>query len=385
MKHRTGKYFFLKFFLLLDVVLLISGTNAQCSLPPFRGAGGQTPPSGGAGGVKTGGAKTGEANTIKIGLLIQTSSSVEARNGAQMAVDEANKTGGFKGRKFELVVKSMEGTWGTGSKQAVDMIFKDNVIAILGSHDGRNAHLVEQATTKAHVTFLSAWAGDQTLSQAFTPWFFSCIPGDNTQAPALVQRIKSAGYKNITLVSDEDYDAKSGYKRFLFYAGKVNLPEPVTLEPDRLNPDYRGICEKIVTGYTDCLVLYTSSGAAGRIISLLKDMKFNTSIYGPLSLLREGSPVYFYPEIMGKILQLSGGDWFKKKQSAFASEYHKKHGSWPGAEAAYSYDGIRTIIESVSLAGGIREDIHKAMLKVKIKGVTGSFGFDDKGNRIPLQ
>ena len=46
----------------------------------------------------------------------------------------------------------------------------------MGSHDGRNAHLVEQVATKSQVVFLSAWASDPTLSQAFVPWFFSCVP-----------------------------------------------------------------------------------------------------------------------------------------------------------------------------------------------------------------
>ena len=128
-------------------------------------------------------------NTIKIGLLVQDNKSVEARNGAELAIRKVNAKGGIKGRPLKLIIRTMEGPWGTGSKQAVDLIFNEKVWAILGSHDGRNTHLVEQATAKTNVVFLSAWSSDPTLSQAFVPWFFNCVPNDRQQTAAFIDEI----------------------------------------------------------------------------------------------------------------------------------------------------------------------------------------------------
>ena len=111
--------------------------------------------------------------TIKIGLLIPDNNSIAAKHGAEMAIRKANENGGFDGKPFQLVIRSMEGPWGTGSKQAVDLIFEENVCAIMGSPDGRNGHLVEQVTTKARIVYLSIWASDPTLAQAFVPWYFT--------------------------------------------------------------------------------------------------------------------------------------------------------------------------------------------------------------------
>ncbi len=83
----------------------------------------------------------------------------------------------------------MEGPWGTGSKQAVELIFDEEVWAILGSHDGRNAHLVEQVSAKSRVVFMSAWSGDPTLSQAFVPWFFNCVFNDLQVSDVLIDEI----------------------------------------------------------------------------------------------------------------------------------------------------------------------------------------------------
>jgi len=114
-------------------------------------------------------AESSSDNFIKIGLLVTDAESEAAQNAAALAISEANKEEGLK--DYQLVVRSMEGPWGTGSKQAVNLVFNEHVWAILGSHDGRNAHLVEQVIAKTHVVFLSAWASDPTLYQAFVPWF----------------------------------------------------------------------------------------------------------------------------------------------------------------------------------------------------------------------
>ncbi|MDX1285295.1 MAG: ABC transporter substrate-binding protein, partial [Draconibacterium sp.] len=113
---------------------------------------------------------------IKIGLLISNKNQTEARNGAELAVKEFNESGGFQGRKIELITRSMEGPWGTGTKQTVNLVFNEKVWAILGSHDGRNAHLVEQVIAKTHIPFVSAWSADPTLAQAYVPWFFNVVP-----------------------------------------------------------------------------------------------------------------------------------------------------------------------------------------------------------------
>ena len=83
-----------------------------------------------------------QKESVKIGLLIADSTSLEARNGAELAIKEVNKQGGIHGRRVELITRSMEGAWGSGSKEVVDLVFNEDIWAILGSHDGRNAHLV---------------------------------------------------------------------------------------------------------------------------------------------------------------------------------------------------------------------------------------------------
>jgi len=320
--------------------------------------------------------------TIKIGLLIQNSASTEAKNGAELAILRENLKGGFEGRKFALVVKSMEGPWGTGSSQAVDMIFRDEVVAIIGSHDGRNAHLVEQATTKSHITFLSAWAGDPTLSQAFTPWFFNCVPNSNQQAEILAREMNNKKFNKITLVINDDYDAASAYKSFMLKSQQLHTVEPVTIVADKSDRDFSEVTELLISMKPENLILFTSPDAADRIISNLEKQHLNIPFFGPLSLLTENSPVYNHKAILENILLLSAGSWFQYEKSDFAVLYRKTYGTWPGAQAAYSYDAMTAMIMAVKNAGADKEIIQKALMGIIFTGVTGKIKFDEKGNRI---
>jgi branched-chain amino acid transport system substrate-binding protein len=326
----------------------------------------------------------GVKNTIKIGLLIQNNNSVEAKNGASLAIAEANNRGGFKGRNFELVIKSMEGPWGTGSKQAVDMIFNDEVIAIVGLHDGRNAHLVEQATTKANVSYISAFAGDPTLSQAFTPWFFNCVPNDNQQAEILLKEIVRQNYSVITLVTDDDYDARSALRSFAAKAPTAGIPNFLTIVLDKAERDISETVEMIISRKTGCLALFTESASADKIICKLKERNYPLQIYGPLSLLKDPSPVYNHPEVLKNLLILSSGEWFLKENSEFATRYKERFKSWPGAEAAYSYDATMIMINAAVVAEGKRENVQKALMNTDYRGATGIVRFDEKGNRVSM-
>lgn len=320
-------------------------------------------------------------NTVKIGLLIQTNNTFEAINGAELAIEKVNRNGAYAGRQFELIVKSMEGPWGTGSKQAVDMIFNDRVVAIIGSHDGRNAHLVEQATTKAHIVFLSAWAGDPTLSQAFTPWFFNCVPNDNQQAERLVNEIKHKKFRKVLIVTDSDYDANSALKSFMRKTAELNLPVPDTIAAGISEKEIFETAASVKRMNPGCVLLFTKPVSAEILLQRLNAIGYSGPVYGPLSVIGETTRLLEYPDVMENLVLLTSGNWFLKENSEFAASYQKKYGAWPGARAAYAYDAVNVLINNIQESGDDRETLHKTLINCVSEGVTGTIKFDEKGNR----
>ena len=320
---------------------------------------------------------------IKIGLLIQDNKSLAARHGAELAILKANETGEFKREKFQLVVRSMEGPWGTGSKQAVNLIFDEKVAAIMGSHDGRNAHLVEQVTTKARIVFLSCWAGDPTLSQAFVPWFFSCVPNDLRQADALVEEVYiKRKFKKIAAISDNGYDSKLAMESFVKKAESMGKHVNLQLHYDIQNKDFNDIISQIDNAVIDGIILFGQPSASQELDRELEQKKMNQPKFGILSLLNEDEMPDKNITDYKNMELIYPGNWSGSKGLVFRNEYLKAYGKLPGVVAAYSYDGMSILIEAITNAGLDRENIQKTISKMRFEGVTGLIQFDDKGKRV---
>ena len=324
-----------------------------------------------------------EDKTVKIGLLIPDSTSKAARYGAELAILKANEKGGFKGKPFQLMVKSMEGPWGTGSKQAVNLIFNDNVCAIMGSPDGRNGHLVEQVTTKARIVFLSAWAGDPTLAQAFVPWYFSVVPTDLQQADALIDEIYNKRKMNkIVAVSDNDYDSKLAAGSFVKKTKQADKADPLLFYYENSTGDFNDLTKQIKKTGSEAIVLFGKPSASSRLIQQLRQNKIDVPIFGTLSLMDEN-------ELSGNDLKnyegvtiVSAMNLSQTKSKSFREDFLRTYGKLPGMVAEYSFDGMSLLIEAVRSAGTDRENIQKTLAKLHYEGVTGPIQFDDKGKRV---
>ena len=323
-----------------------------------------------------------KTDTIKIGLLISDKKYVAAKYGAEMAISKANANGGCNGIPFKLEIRSLEGPWGTGSKEAVSLIFENEVWAIMGSHNGRNAHLAEQVTAKARIVFLSAWAADPTLSQAFVPWYFSCVPNNNQQAEVLINEIyNKKKFNKIAIVAENSYDAEFALKSFvnkITVIGKVN---PFQIRYNIADKDFEIIAKKIISEKPECITLFGTPSSSIKIIEILKDKGFNLPVFCSLSNLDENELAGKNLSVYEGITVISSEHWFDPEGAEFKREFKKIHSNEPGSVAAYAYDGMNLIIEAIRIAAPDREKVQEAMTNIRYEGVTGTIRFDERGNR----
>lgn len=326
--------------------------------------------------------ENGPGETIKIGLLIPDKKSLSAKQGAELAIRNANEKGGLNGKHFQLVLRSMEGPWGAGSRQAVNMVFEDEVLAILGSHDGRNAHMVEQVSAKSRFIFLSAWSTDPTLTQAFVPWFFNCVPNDLQQADALIKEIFiKRNLNKIALVSDSDYDAKMALQNFAKKVRSTGKPEPVQFLYNIGSKNFNELIGLLDKANADAIVLFGQPLASLKIIQEIRQRKMSQTIFGSLSVSNESAEYIQKLSELGNVVLISSGQFFNARGLAFEKEFQKSYSCKPDAIAAYAFDGMSMIINSIMEAGLDHDKILKALTKINYKGITGQIQFDERGNR----
>ena len=320
-----------------------------------------------------------KSDSIRIGLLITSWEASSAKNASELAVHFANENGGFSGKPFDLVVRSVEGPWGAGSKESVSLVFDHNVLAILGSLDGRNAHLAEQVATKTHIVYLSAWASDPTLSQAFVPWYFRCVPSDRQQARTLVNEIYiEKKLTRIGIISTDDYDSKLGASAFLKITESDKKPRPDQFIYSYSEETIQDFIRQIENKNLEGLVFYGPVTSSLEIIKQLGKRGMKQAVFGSMSLLNNVESI---AELEGAVI-ISPNFWQTSRGKKFTKEYYEHYGDSPDLAAAYAYDGMNLLIEAIKEVGFDREKIQMFLTQINYTGVTGSIHFDKMGNRM---
>lgn len=307
--------------------------------------------------------------TINIGLLVPDSSSTLFIRVAEQSVVKANKSGGYRNQDFKLVVRSAEGLWGAGSKESVAFVYEDEVVAIVGSLDGRNAHLAEQVAAKSHLSYIEAYASDPTLSQAFVPWFMRVVPNDDQQAKALVELIVKNGGGKIGIFSTESYDARYAVKSLIKEAARLTGTTPLVFNVN--DPGKQEIIEKIRSSAIEHLILpFDAALNRDLLVSLKKEIP-TLHLYGTLHFTM-GAEIrkIQWRDYEGMYLISAGPVRIDK-------EYISSN-----TRGASAYDAVDLVIKSVKQVGTDREAIKNYLLEIDYdEGKTGPISFDEMGNR----
>jgi branched-chain amino acid transport system substrate-binding protein len=323
----------------------------------------------------------GKANTVKIGLLVNDQTSGEAQNAAELAIRLANEKAGANGNRFQLITRSMEGAWGTGSNEAVNLVFEEKVWAILGSHDSRNAHLVEQVIAKTKVVFVSAWASDPTLSQAFIPWFYNCVPNDIQQAEVLIREmVENEKIQKIAVIAQKNYDAAKAMKSVKDELQRLGHPDAFISTHTYCSEQPEVCIKKIQNDGLEAVVLLGDGESSWELLELLRKKGLEIPFFGTISMLETQNLGQIESETPLNLTVLGSGNWMKSNTLDSQKGSSGSDGI-SSAIAAYAYDGINVLIDAIKSSGFNRETFNETMAKTNKNGVTGNIQFDKNGNR----
>ncbi len=321
--------------------------------------------------------------SIKIGFLIRDKNDLATKQAAELAIEHANAHGGYKGKSFQLITKSCDGPWGIGSKQAVSLVYDDEVSMIVGAMDGRNAHLAEQVAAKSHVVMLSTLSSDPTLSRAYVPWYFRLVPDDRQQAEVLLEEIyNKKKIKKIALVSLDNYDGKMSVESMVKEAKDQGLPEPKVF----IGLDGNELVDKITINLWDAIVLAGTSKNAAKTIEKIRAANANAKIYAFLNLFNFMDD--YQAQFMKNIWFVSPFNMNDPKWKSFEKRYQSKYGKNPSPSLAFVYDGILLSIEAIrkfspdpeAVRNGFKS-LSRQQAGMEFEGITGGIRFDNLGNR----
>jgi branched-chain amino acid transport system substrate-binding protein len=338
--------------------------------------------------------KPGEIDEVRIGFLGPLENHPDERlgrrmlDGAQLAVEEANASGGYGGKPFKLMIHNDQATWGASSNEFVKMAYDDKVWAMLGSISGDSTHIALRVSLKAEVPIVNCAATDPTIPETIIPWYLTTIQDDRVQSYTLARRIYTdLGLQNIALLRVNDRYGRFGVLKFKDAARR--LGHPVLIEQKYLpgDTDFRRQLRIVNESGADGIVLWGDEVPAGNILKQMREMGLKQRVFGSYRVAGDdtlqiaGSAAEGLEAVFPFDATRDDPAWL-----AFNQRFQKRFGKRPEVFASLAYDTMNILLEAVCRAGLNRGRIRDALTAVEhYKGVTGEMTFDPNSkNIVPL-
>ena len=322
-------------------------------------------------------------------------------NGAKMAIDEVNASGGYGGKPFHLVTHndydnwqiSSAGTgvskdsaiWGSASNDAVRMIYDDKVWAMFGSISSESTHIALRLTLKAETPLVNSASTDPTIPETIIPWYHTDLQDDRVQGYTLARHIYTElGFKRVALLRVNDRYGRFGVIKFRDASRR--LGHPVVIEQKFMpgDTDFRHQLQVIQDSRADAIVLWTDVAPAAMILQQMQELRMKQRVFGSHrtigdELVKLAGPAAEGFEAVYPYDPARNDSMWQDFIVRYESRYHEK----PDHFAALAYDEMRILLDAICRAGLNRGRIRDALTGLtSYKGVTGAMAFDPNCKNI---
>jgi ABC-type branched-subunit amino acid transport system substrate-binding protein len=307
--------------------------------------------------------------------------------GATLAIEGANKKGGYNGIPFRLMVHNDVGLWGAAANEVVKMD-DEKVWAWLGSIDDIVSHVALRATLKLEIPEVCSGDPDPTFTETAIPWMIRVIPDDRQSGYVLVDRVfEKDGHSRVAVIRTNSRYGRVGIMHFTKSATRIGFPLIIEERFNDGETDFKEQLTRIKETSPDAIMIWGNPKESGLILKQLREMGMKQPVYGSDRMVN--------PEFLG-----SAGKWAEgvvttcqynpnaddPKLKKFQTDYRERFGQEPDVFAAFAFDGMNLIVEAIRKAGLNRALIRDLLTDLKTfqgyEGVTGKIIFDASWNNI---
>ncbi len=330
---------------------------------------------------------------VRIGFLGPLSGSVMVPQGKQMlqgatlAIEEANKKGGYRGIPYKIMIHNDVGLWGAAANEVVKMD-DEKVWAWLGSIDDIVSHVAIRATLKLEIPMVCTGDPDPTFTETAIPWVIRVISDDRQSSYALSNYIYNKDkHTRVAVIRANNRYGRVGILHFMHSAN--HFGHPVIIE-ERFNEGETVFTDQLthIKGTSpDAIVIWGNAKESGLILQQIRKMGMKQPVYGSDRMV---NPVFLYTAGNDANGVLSTCQYNPRadnaKLKAFQASYTKRFGIEPDVFAAHAYDGMNLIIDATQKAGLNRVLIRDVLTDMKTfqgyEGVTGKIILDASWNDV---
>ena len=314
---------------------------------------------------------------------------VQGRNGAILAVESVNESGGINGRPIELIVRDDGGT-PAGAKAADSALIEAKVVAIIGHMTSGQSMAALPVTEKADMLMLSPTTSTSLLT-GIDDHFLRIQPAITAAAGKLAGIAKSQyRTERIVVIADQDNLAYSDAfrKAFVDAFEKTGGHRSENLFfSSSSHPDFDELMQPISPSNVDGILIIASAKDTAFIAQHLRNNGFSCPLFSSgwaqtNTLIQNGGKA-----VEGLILVADYDiDSRKPAFETFRLRYRERFGRPPTFAAAQSYEAMNLLAKALKQTGGKKSGLKEALLGINdFQGLLGSIKMDPYGDVIRTQ
>lgn len=332
--------------------------------------------------------------TFKLGYDLELSGAVAAygnagKNGANLAVDEINKSGGINGKQITVVSKDNKSDNAEAATVVSNLINNDKVNAVIGSMTSGAVKSMTPNITKGAVPLVTPAGTDDTLTVTngkVNEYIFRSTFQDSYQGKVLANyTTNELKAKKVVLYYDNSSDYAKGIAKSFEKTYEGKIVDKVSFQSG--DKDFQATLSKIKGEDFDAIVMPGYYNETGLITKQARELGIEQPILGgdgfadPTFITLAGDAaatnVYYVSGYSAKALATD-------TTTKFIAAYQAKYKSEPSMFDALSYDAVYMVKQAAEdTKAKTSVAVKDGLAKLKnFKGATGEITVDKDHNPV---
>ena len=306
---------------------------------------------------------------------------ISVKQGAQIAIDEINATGGVNGKSLELIFEDDQND-AEKAISAYNKIMDQNVTAILGGVTSGCSIAIGEESIKDGILQITPSGSAQNCTK-YENSFRICFT-DPLQGQTMAQYIADQGFKNVAIIYNVGDEYSKGITDAFVEVAATNGMNIVAQESfNSGDVDFKTQLTKIKGTEADCIFLPIYYADVAAISEQAKTVGVSLPYFGC-----DGWDGVI-AQLNGDTSNIEGATFLtpfvatseKENVKNFVETYQKAYTDAPDQFAADGYDGIYAIKLAIEECGEdvTNENLIAAMTKISLNGLTGDMTFTAEG------
>ncbi|MGU7774290.1 branched-chain amino acid ABC transporter substrate-binding protein [Burkholderia sp. MR1-5-21] len=309
----------------------------------------------------------------------------DVRNGAKLAVDEANAKGlTIDGKKIDLQLEVEDDAGDPRiATEVAQKLVDDKVVAVIGHVQSGATIPASRIYRDAGIPQVSPSSTNPLYTQQGFRTAFRVMATDAEQGPALATYAsKQMNAKTVAIVDDATAYGQGLADEFAKSAKALGIKVVSRDASTDKTVDFKGILTKIKNENPDLIMYGGADGAGPQLVKQAAQLGLRARILSGdgmcterfAALAGDAASRLTCSEAGLPLEKMPGGDEFKKK---YMTAFNQKIEGY----APFAYDAVNVVIDAMKRANSTDPaKILDAMSSTKYNGVIGPISFDEKGD-----